>query len=62
MKFKNGQKPAKRINARAVNKPTCLGNLDYRRKSEAPHRFDDKNLRGAKPFKTFKALNKGANK
>ena len=56
MKFKNGQKPAKRINARAANKPTCLGSLDYRRKSETPHRYDDKSLRGTKPFKTFKAL------
>lgn len=56
MKFKNGQKPVKRINARAINKPTCFSNLDYRRKSEPRHKYDDHNLRGSKPFKTFKAL------
>jgi hypothetical protein len=28
----------------------------YARRSEKPHRYSDHDLRGSKPFKTFKAL------
>ncbi|MBU3625715.1 hypothetical protein ICN48_05635 [Polynucleobacter sp. JS-Safj-400b-B2] len=56
MKFKNGQKPAKRINARVLNKPKHSFELDYSRTHPMPHRYDEKSLRGTKPFKTFKAL------